>query len=337
MSNSRWFRVNCDWWESEWVNALEPEACLSWILLLGRVKTHGLGGRLKIASTALLARQWPVGEKGIKQMLKAAEDNGALIVDGDSWIIAGWSKYQGDESNADRQKRFREQKRLENEGQTEAKKPPERPPANLKRNESNALRNGVTHTKTKTKTNNSSPNPSSGGLPDRGDGGGGFDLQAGIDGLFERHCEALLDERRKRCNSNAAKARIKACLMANGMLTPREHFERVKASHDQLLERVARGFDRQFVPGFDKFFDPMDDECKGWRGDWRPEPGEPQISGTGVQPKLVGLYDPDGAQFFVDEAEVEGLIAEGWTRTRPRKREPSDGAKAMAAEVLGGK
>lgn len=124
MSESRWFRVNCDWWESDWLCVLSAEARLAWILFLGRAKTHGSGGVLKKTPTMLLARQWMIGEEAIIQALKAAENNGAVVDEGGSWLITGWAKFQGDQTAAERQAEFRRRRQVQEEA---------------KRNGSNAL------------------------------------------------------------------------------------------------------------------------------------------------------------------------------------------------------
>lgn len=145
---SRWFRLNCDWWESEWLSVLSAEARLAWVLFLGRAKTHGSGGVLKKSPTELLARQWLIGEEAILQVLKAAEQNGAVTSDGNSWLITGWAKFQGDPTAAERQAEFRRRRQLEKiDSQAEPVEPKK-----AKRNGSNALRNGVTVTETVTET-----------------------------------------------------------------------------------------------------------------------------------------------------------------------------------------
>ena len=111
MSESRWFRVNCDWWESDWLHVLSAEAQLAWIKLLGRVKSVGVGGSVKQTSTSLLAHQWLQSEESVRQMLRAAEIAGAIIVEDDSWFITEWHKYQSDTTNAERQKLHRERKK----------------------------------------------------------------------------------------------------------------------------------------------------------------------------------------------------------------------------------
>lgn len=151
MSDSgRWFRVNCDWWECDWLYTMSAEAQLAWIKFLSRVKTNGYAGRLKKSPTELLARQWMQGEESILQMLKAGMKDGAISDCGDSWAVSGWNKYQGDASNAERQSRFQERKH----------------------NADNVLLTDITPTKTKTMTRETpppkgspSPSPSASGEP----------------------------------------------------------------------------------------------------------------------------------------------------------------------------
>lgn len=113
---SRWFRLNVGWWETDWVNVLSAEAQLAWIKFLGRVKTNGYGGTLPKVSTALLARQWMQGEESIMQMLKAAKIEGAIVETDDSWMVPKWKIYQGDPTHADRQRRYKQRKMTSDDG-----------------------------------------------------------------------------------------------------------------------------------------------------------------------------------------------------------------------------
>lgn len=108
-----WLKLYIGWWESEWLIVLSSEARLCWLLFLERVKSHGDGGRLKRSAEGFLARQWYVGEESIRQMLKAAENDGAVIVHEHEWEVANWRAYQGDPTGAERQARFRERHKTE--------------------------------------------------------------------------------------------------------------------------------------------------------------------------------------------------------------------------------
>ena len=170
MSDSRWFRLNCDWWESEWLYVLSAEAQLAWVKFLGRVKTHGFGGTMKKVGCPILARQWMQGEESIRQMLIAAENAGAVSSTDDAWMVTGWAKYQGDTTNAERQARFK----------------------NKKNNGGNALVTAVTTTETETETETSTSNN-----PPKSPLGGGFVFPPGFEEPARKWAEYRKDNKRK--------------------------------------------------------------------------------------------------------------------------------------------
>lgn len=106
-----WMKLYVGWHESDWLSVLAAESRLCWILLLERVKTHGDGGSLKKSNYDDLARRWNVGVENIRTMVKAAVRDGAIDEDETHWHVSGWSEYQEDRTNADRQKRYRERQK----------------------------------------------------------------------------------------------------------------------------------------------------------------------------------------------------------------------------------
>lgn len=109
-----WMKLYVGWHESDWLSVLSAESRLCWILLLERVKTHGDGGSLKKTNYDDLAKRWNVGAENVRNMVKAAAIDGAVEEDETHWHVTGWSEYQEDRTNADRQKRYRDrQKRNE--------------------------------------------------------------------------------------------------------------------------------------------------------------------------------------------------------------------------------
>lgn len=112
---------------------MSAEAKLAWVMLICHVKGHGFGGVCKAVEPAAAARVWFMGEESVRQMLIAAQTGGALVVTEGEWTVLNWRKYQGDETNSERQSRWREkQKRIQNH------------------NEDNALVTKVTLTETET-------------------------------------------------------------------------------------------------------------------------------------------------------------------------------------------
>lgn len=112
-----WIKLYIGWHESDWLTVLSAESRLAWILMIERVKTHGDGGSLKKSNYDDLARRWNVGVEHIRNMVKAAVMDGAIDEDDTHWHVTGWSEYQEDRTNADRQKRYRDRK---NRNETES-------------------------------------------------------------------------------------------------------------------------------------------------------------------------------------------------------------------------
>lgn len=111
-AQSRWLRLNTDWHLSDWVVVLSAESRLAWIQLLCHVKVNGFAGKCKAIAPQVAERLWFVNEPSIRQMLQAAENSGALVIENGTWFLTGWSKFQGDETNAERQKRFKDKKKV---------------------------------------------------------------------------------------------------------------------------------------------------------------------------------------------------------------------------------
>lgn len=129
--SSRWLRLNVDWHLSSWLIVLSAESRLAWVQLLCHVKTHGFSGEAKEIAPQAAERLWFVNEPSIRQMLTAAEQAGALVIEDGTWKVANWKRYQGDETHAARQKRYRERQKV---------------------TDGDASRDGVTATETETET-----------------------------------------------------------------------------------------------------------------------------------------------------------------------------------------
>lgn len=143
---SRWIRLNIDWHTTDWLVVLSAESRLAWVQLLCHVKAQGYAGKCKSVAPQVAERLWFVNEPSIRQMLQAAEQHGALVIDGDHWQVMKWRDYQGDETNATRQNRFKSA-RKGNGGNGEVTEVT------------------LTETKTKTKTETIPPLPPWGDLP----------------------------------------------------------------------------------------------------------------------------------------------------------------------------
>jgi len=118
---SRWLRLNVDWDDSPWLFTLSEGSQLAWIKFLCYVKSLGTSGRVRALEPLIASRKWGMGEESVSKMLQAGVNDGAIIVENGYWVVVNWSKYQGrDETNAERQKRYRESRREPDGPQKEA-------------------------------------------------------------------------------------------------------------------------------------------------------------------------------------------------------------------------
>lgn len=107
----RWIRLDLSWSHSQWLSIMSAESRLAWVELLCYVKGFGTAGRARAMTPDRFARMIYVGEESVRQMLNAAEIHGALTVVENDWVIVKWAKYQGDETGAERQRRFKENRK----------------------------------------------------------------------------------------------------------------------------------------------------------------------------------------------------------------------------------
>lgn len=107
----RWIRLDLSWSHSEWLSVLSAESRLAWVELLCYVKGFGTDGRARTMTPDRFARMIYVGEESVRQMLRAAEIHGSLAIIDNDWVIVKWSKYQGDETAAERMRRYRENRK----------------------------------------------------------------------------------------------------------------------------------------------------------------------------------------------------------------------------------
>jgi hypothetical protein len=106
---SRWIRLDVGFDDTEWVFSLSAESQLAWVKLLCYSKRDGIGGRVKAMSYAVAAKRWGVGAENVEKMIHAAKLDGAITENDGDWVVAGWDHYQQpDNTNSERQKRYRE-------------------------------------------------------------------------------------------------------------------------------------------------------------------------------------------------------------------------------------
>ena len=114
---SRWIRLDVEWDESGWIDALDGQAAGCWPRLLCWVKLRGKKGQCKIPDRGTLARRWRVTRQAVVELMDAALQNGALRIDGELLIVVNWGEYQEPDSTAsERKARQRERERQQKEG-----------------------------------------------------------------------------------------------------------------------------------------------------------------------------------------------------------------------------
>jgi hypothetical protein len=101
----RWIRLDVGWNDSDWLTDLSPGARLSWVLLLGYVKSVGVAGEVKAMGVKGAARAWNVPVKDVTAMLAAAHQDGAITTNDGAWRLTGWDKYQQTDPTAAERKR----------------------------------------------------------------------------------------------------------------------------------------------------------------------------------------------------------------------------------------
>lgn len=109
-ASGRWFRVNTTWSQSDWLAALSPAGRLAWIELLSYTKAHGFDGKVKQVTRFVFGRTHGIPAEDVSAMLEAAEQDEAIRIEGDYWIITGWPEHQGDPTGAERLRRHRQRK-----------------------------------------------------------------------------------------------------------------------------------------------------------------------------------------------------------------------------------
>lgn len=142
MNASRWIRLDTTWSKSDWVASLDAEARLAWVELLCHTKANGDAGSVKRLAPSVAARSWGLRVTAVTEMEVAAVADGALVVDGDEWIICGWAERQSDPKAAERLHRYRERQQLLTE---------ESPEGDVTRDSGNVTDNAPSETKTKKK------------------------------------------------------------------------------------------------------------------------------------------------------------------------------------------
>lgn len=115
----RWIRLDAEWEESAWLDALTGQAAGCWPRLLCWVKLRGKGGRCRTPDLGVLARRWRVPRQAVDELMVAAMQDGAVEVIGDEMVLTNWDEYQEpDPTAAERKRRQREKEHPPPESRT---------------------------------------------------------------------------------------------------------------------------------------------------------------------------------------------------------------------------
>lgn len=110
----RWIRLDAEWEESGWLDALPGEVSGCWPKLLVWVKLRGKGGRCRRPANAVLAKKWNVSPDVVECLMMAGAHDEAIAFDGDDMVITAWSEYQEPDPTAAERKRQQREREAEN-------------------------------------------------------------------------------------------------------------------------------------------------------------------------------------------------------------------------------
>lgn len=102
---ARWIRLNVDWEDSAWLDAISGQAAGCWPRLLCLAKRDGKGGRFKQPDSSVLARRWRVPRQAVDELIAAAIKDGALEADSGFLTVVNWAQFQEPDPNATERKR----------------------------------------------------------------------------------------------------------------------------------------------------------------------------------------------------------------------------------------
>lgn len=89
----RWIRLDVEWEESAWLDALSGQAAGCWPRLLCWVKLRGKRGRCRAPDPSVLARRWRVPRQAVDELLAAAEASGVARRDRGDVVVESWDQY----------------------------------------------------------------------------------------------------------------------------------------------------------------------------------------------------------------------------------------------------
>lgn len=104
----KWIRLDVEWEESGWLDAMSGQAAGCWPRLLCHVKLRGKKGRCHSPDPSVLARRWRVTRQAVDELIAGAVKDGAVVIHGDELEVTNWTAYQEvDKTAAGRMRKMR--------------------------------------------------------------------------------------------------------------------------------------------------------------------------------------------------------------------------------------
>lgn len=256
-----WFRFDCLACDTGWTGDLPGDQFACWIKLIGMVKIQDpRGGTISTAkfTESTIARKNLCWDSWLK-MLGAAELHDAIEVADGRLKFRNWSRYQGDASHADRQRRYRSKRESDSEAPQ---------PSQPSQDADETLRDGTGQYITDTP-----PNPPLGGKASKGPFFG-QSLPEHLDTPEFRELWGEWARERKAMKKPLTPGAVKRQLTALGALTPAE----AKATVEKSIQNTWQGL--------------FPDKAKGtYHG--RQDSGGPPAR-EWKRPETIGEADPGG-------------------------------------------
>lgn len=108
MAGGRWIRLNADYADSAWLDALPGDVRRLWPDVLCWVKLKGVGGVCKAPDLEVIAKRLDTPRERLSTLLHAAVQDGAMEVTKDTWVVTNWAVHQPyDLTATERQRKHR--------------------------------------------------------------------------------------------------------------------------------------------------------------------------------------------------------------------------------------
>jgi hypothetical protein len=101
----RWLRLNMDYADSPWLDALPGDTRRIWPDLLCWAKAKGTGGVCRAPDLVVLSKRIDAPKERIASLIHAAVQDGALEVTKEQWTFTNWTKWNPYDATATERKR----------------------------------------------------------------------------------------------------------------------------------------------------------------------------------------------------------------------------------------